>query len=165
MIPVVPQKNTLFYALVLANFLVQTPLQPTMLFVAAYHGRRWKHPIIERQERQFRCCERQWVDDLIRIPVFKGVDVCIQRVVARCVDSERESAQLHQLSTLILLCLPYSPADLEAIEDGKYSQNQKRKRNEVVIETDFLCEDDAAIESVDIIRWCYNSMKKAHTSR
>ena len=48
--------------------------------------------------------------------------------------------------------LPDSPADLEAIKNGKYSHNQKCERNEVVIESHFLRENYAAVESVNIIR-------------
>lgn len=152
MIPVVPQKNTLFCSVMSAAYLAQETLQLPMLHAFAYHGRRGKHPVIERQERQFRCCERQWVDDLIRIPVFEGVDVCIQCIIPRCVDPGRQSAQNYQRSIGVLLYLPNSPTDLKAIEDGKYRHNQKSERDEVVVKSYFLCEDDAAVESVCIIR-------------
>lgn len=133
MIPVVPQKNTLFYAVMSATCLAKETLQLPTLHAVTYHGRRWKHPVIECQERQFRCCKRQWIDDLVRIPVFEGVDVCIQCIIPRCVDPGRQSAQHHQRPTRVLLYSPNSPTDLEAIEDGKDGHNQKSERDEVVV--------------------------------
>jgi len=71
--------------------LAQKTLKLPMPLAAAYHGWRWKHPVIERQERQFCGRERQWIYDLIGIPVFEGVDICSQRIVSRCVDAGRDS--------------------------------------------------------------------------
>ena len=48
------------------------------------------------------------------------------------------------------LYLPDSPADLEAIKNGKYGHNQKCERDEVVIESYSLRENNTAVESVKI---------------
>ena len=86
---------------------------------ATYHGWRRKHSIVERQERQFCGRERQRIDDLIGIPVFEGADICYQRIISRCVYAGKESAQHNRFLSHVLLYLPYSPADLEAIEYGQ----------------------------------------------
>ena len=85
MVDVVPQKNIPFCAFMLAMALAGTTLQLTKPLAPTYHGWRWKHPVIERQERQFRRCERQRIDNLVSIPVFEGGDVCSERIVPRCV--------------------------------------------------------------------------------
>lgn len=61
--------------------------------------------------------------------------------------------------------LPYTPADLKAIEYGKDSYNQKRKRDEVVIKSYLLRKNDTAVESVNIIGLYSDRMQKTRTSR
>lgn len=48
--------------------------------------------------------------------------------------------------------LPYPPADLKAIEYGKYGHNQKCERDEVVIESYLPRKNDTAVESIGIVR-------------
>lgn len=50
MIAVVPQKNSPFCAVMSAICLAQRILRLLTLLAPAYHGWRWKHPVIERQE-------------------------------------------------------------------------------------------------------------------
>lgn len=123
MIPVVPQKNTPFYVAMSVICLAQKTPQLLMSPAATYHGWRRKHSIVERQERQFCGRERQRIDDLIGIPVFEGADICYQRIISRCVYAGKESAQHNRFLSHVLLYLPYSPADLEAIEYGQCGHN------------------------------------------
>lgn len=51
MTPVVPQKNTPFCAAMSVICLAQKTPKLPMPLAAAYHGWRWKYPVIERQER------------------------------------------------------------------------------------------------------------------
>lgn len=48
MIAVVPQKNTPFCAVMSAMCSARKLFQLTILLTPAYHGRRWKHSVIER---------------------------------------------------------------------------------------------------------------------
>ena len=67
-------------------------------------------------------------------------------------DAGSESGRHDHLPDHVPSYLPYTPADLKAIEYGKDSYNQKRKRDEVVIKSHLLREKSAAVESVNIIR-------------
>jgi len=60
---------------------------------------------------------------------------------------------------------PNSPADLKAIEYGKYSHDQKCESDEVVIESHLLRENNAAVESVNVMKGCSDGTKEIHTSR
>jgi hypothetical protein len=46
--------------------------------------------------------------------------------------------------------LPNTPANLKAIEYGKYGHNQKCESDEVVIKSHLLRENNAAVESVKV---------------
>jgi hypothetical protein len=54
---------------------------------------------------------------------------------------------------------------LKAIEDGKYGHYQKCERDEVVVKSYLLREDDTAVEPVKIINLCSNRTAKARTWR
>ena len=67
-------------------------------------------------------------------------------------DAGSESGRHDHLPDHVPSYLPYTPADLKAIEYGKDSYNQKRKRDEVVIKSYLLRKNDTAVESVNSIR-------------